>query len=247
MPWGSSNVITIDLDFFASKGIEGIDLFKPRAVKTIRGSNFLYIININQIIVLEVAEGQASFISKMDLPEKVDASTEWDIAVTKTNLLVIFADPIAKVYNYKIIGPYEIVLIGTVDLFMQTIPRPLTFQVTNDFVFLQNNRDGVTAIRINQVGLNTNHAYLTVQKPSWFIATNLFDSVTVFELREINGQSSNNSLFFPSPSIEIQTDTHQKEFKKPYHLVINVAGMNSMINLPIELQVFNYQTIIEAR
>ena len=67
----------------------------------------------------------------MNLEEDIDANTEWDIVVTQTNILVIFAEPINKVYNYKIIGPYNYVLLGTLELFQQTIPRPIKLQSTN--------------------------------------------------------------------------------------------------------------------
>ena len=57
VPYQNGSAICIDKDYFASRNIQGIQLFKPHAVKTIENSNLLYVININQIIVFDVSKG----------------------------------------------------------------------------------------------------------------------------------------------------------------------------------------------
>lgn len=47
VPFNSNSAFTVDIDYFTSRKIPGIQIFKPKGLRTIRNSNFLYVININ--------------------------------------------------------------------------------------------------------------------------------------------------------------------------------------------------------
>ena len=60
--------------------------------------------NINSVIVLELSKDQVSFVSNIKFEPDIDATIDWDIVITKTNLLAVFAAPISMIYNYRIFG-----------------------------------------------------------------------------------------------------------------------------------------------
>lgn len=177
--------------------------------------------------------------------EKIDATVNWDIVLTKTNLLAIFSDPINKIYNYRIKSTYDISLEGTLDLLGQKISSPVKSTSTDDFAFISTNDNTLTTIRINTPSLGANYhiTQLDASTPLWYTATAL-SKFTILEVRGYDKDISSNNLFYTSPSLKINTDNHQKEFKKPYSIKINVAGIKQSNQLSTTLQVYNYQTII---
>jgi hypothetical protein len=83
------------------------------------------------------------------VPETIDVSLDWNIIVSKTNLFIVFADPINKVYNYKIYSVYEYLLVDQIDMIDQTISKPLKVTNTAYFAFISTSNNTVTTIRIN--------------------------------------------------------------------------------------------------
>lgn len=101
--------LSIGLDFFTSQQIP-VQIFKPDRIHYSKNRNLIYLINIDSILILSYSNQQISYVNMLKINEEIDATVNWDIILTKTNILVIFSEPINKIYNYRIKSTYDISL-----------------------------------------------------------------------------------------------------------------------------------------